>query len=1019
MRILRPLLIVLGCLIGLAALIVGAAFTSPVQTWAIEHAFSRQSDFEVTVGSATLGRHHASLHNVEIRRGKAILVVPSLEAELDVKTALLDNKLEVETLIAKGWTLDLTNYAPDPNAKRLATEEKKAAEASAAPVAANVTSATAQATTALRGLLAEYTLTGTWHQLELEGTVALAASTQASPAPFHVVLQGKDLVPGKTADFVFEMAGNVRSLWPAFGKVAADGRLTVGVAPSRAIDHLGFDGAVYADNVLPPDVRLVASIATIGNLGDENFGLAISRGTRPIAKLGASFLHGQNRLTGTWEADLRETDFGIIDSKHRPPFTIAAGEGKFDSDLVGTTLHTAGHMKGQTTLLGLIAPGLPDNANATFDGNFELTRANGTLNVQRLHLTLAEDSATADIDALQPFTIAEETGNLAATDPKSDWLRGTLRDVPVAWLWPTAEGRNRFVGTLDGALTLSAATDGSLIVRSTGPLAAKHISIFSAGRPVLQGVDVSAPLTATYVPKQGWTITASPLAIEAGNKRLATFDLKGSTVRDPYGRFPWFGTWTADLDAIAAQPLIGGRWIRAKSSTGEFAFNAGPAADVKAKFTIVGHDPSRTISVSLNAGIDDYTSFSLRAPLKLGVGNTVADVDLEGTWVIEPAGGQRVDLRISSNTLTLEHVRLVGDSLPMFAPQETPDSKSALTVPKPLDRPFWAPLVGRIRVDARELTLGAKTYRDVGATIAMDQTTLQLNGGRVVFAPQPVKASRSQLVEMPNDPFSPILAEGTLTFDPTATQSYALKGTGSMESITTVRLMGDAAKADDFVVQGNWTLTAAITSAGATPAELIRNRQDDLHLASTAGILRLLRTNIADGLPEGSAPVTDTLANIGAGVGAIFGRKGNTLAAEKKLSTKTENVLNFTHQVKELAYERLAFTAVRKPDGTIALVDLVIETPTVRLSGAGSLGAASAKMPISARPLDLRLEMAFHGVPADRLASVGLLATEKDAKDFRKLTQPVHFGGTLEKVNSQEWHDLLLQAALPPDAKKK
>jgi hypothetical protein len=54
------------------------------------------------------------------------------------------------------------------------------------------------------------------------------------------------------------------------------------------------------------------------------------------------------------------------------------------------------------------------------------------------------------------------------------------------------------------------------------------------------------------------------------------------------------------------------------------------------------------------------------------------------------------------------------------------------------------------------------------------------------------------------------------------------------------------------------------------------------------------------------------------------------------------------------------------------------------------------------------------------LSTAGLLSSRKDESGYTMLSQPIHFGGTLEKIDKSQWHDLLVKAATrKPESTKK
>jgi hypothetical protein len=74
---------------------------------------------------------------------------------------------------------------------------------------------------------------------------------------------------------------------------------------------------------------------------------------------------------------------------------------------------------------------------------------------------------------------------------------------------------------------------------------------------------------------------------------------------------------------------------------------------------------------------------------------------------------------------------------------------------------------------------------------------------------------------------------------------------------------------------------------------------------------------------------------------------------------------------------------------------------------------------LRAQPLSVDLELWGRGGVAKLLSAAGLLSDRKDALGYTALNQAVHLGGTPEKIDKQQWHDLLVKAARTPVAPKK
>ena len=87
-----------------------------------------------------------------------------------------------------------------------------------------------------------------------------------------------------------------------------------------------------------------------------------------------------------------------------------------------------------------------------------------------------------------------------------------------------------------------------------------------------------------------------------------------------------------------------------------------------------------------------------------------------------------------------------------------------------------------------------------------------------------------------------------------------------------------------------------------------------------------------------------------------------------------------------------------------------MSAPNERLTGSGQITYVKG-LPLSAQPIGLELRFGARGSIAELLATAGLLSSEKDEQGYIMLREPIHFGGTLEQIDSSQWHDLLVKAA--------
>jgi hypothetical protein len=121
-------------------------------------------------------------------------------------------------------------------------------------------------------------------------------------------------------------------------------------------------------------------------------------------------------------------------------------------------------------------------------------------------------------------------------------------------------------------------------------------------------------------------------------------------------------------------------------------------------------------------------------------------------------------------------------------------------------------------------------------------------------------------------------------------------------------------------------------------------------------------------------------------------------------------VLDFADQLSEFNYDQFTITARRGYDRSLHLVKWEVIADNEHLVGTGAITYVEG-LPLSQQPLSLDFHLGTRGGIADLMATAGLLSQQKDSLGYALLNQPIHFGGTLERIDASAWHDLLARAA--------
>lgn len=112
LRFLLTCLVVLGIL---ALVVVLLAIAPAVQTWVAQHELTSTPGVKGSLESLSAGFGEVDVENLHLEANGAVLTLPSLKAKLTLSDAVLRRKFHIQSLVAKGWSLDLSHPNEDAN----------------------------------------------------------------------------------------------------------------------------------------------------------------------------------------------------------------------------------------------------------------------------------------------------------------------------------------------------------------------------------------------------------------------------------------------------------------------------------------------------------------------------------------------------------------------------------------------------------------------------------------------------------------------------------------------------------------------------------------------------------------------------------------------------------------------------------------------------------------------------------------------------------------------------------------
>ncbi len=997
MKPFRILVVGLAAVGVLLALLAGVALSSRFQTWAVRRILAARPQWQAEVGSLAVGPAEVDLTDVRLALHGAVLVLPSLRAELPVLSAGLGRSLVVHRLAASGWTLDLTRMPFRGVAAAGAPEPRSRAGFSFLATARAAEPPAAAALEVFEGLFHRLRLPLDFQldALDLQGDVILPAAPGGAPVRVHVALSGGGLAAGREGVFTY----SVRSGAPgagAVGSVTGEGTLAAAMDTPRTFSRLAIklDASATGGNI-PPGAKLTANLAAARSATGEAYDLALAGQNKQLAAVQATLADETHALAGTWKLDVGDDDLAPFALGRALPIFTAAGGGSFDTDATLERLHASGSLSATADQLGLLRPGLAAVGAVRLTTAFDVAHRGGELRVDRLSLDLSGVRPIATVNALQAFTFNVPTGELKVANPAGDLLGIDLANVPAAWAQPFLHALVVTGGELHGHLGISARA-GGLGLRSTEPLAVTGLAATRAGQPLLGGVDVSLVLSADYAP-QGWVLGIKPCTASRAGEQLLAFEASVGRLAGENQPIKATGRIEADLAVLARAGSGPRRALTRGRFTSDFTAVLGAQRGYQARFTIsdlavavpatMPNPPASwpVVTGEIRADVDAAGKCALVAPLTFAAGDRRSDLTLAGSLV--PAGtGWVIDGRLTSGLIFADDLELVAGAFALGA--GSPEAAAA--IPAVIGAPFWAGMDGRVALGLKRIRLAQSDWSDLQGSLhlapaALELENLQANlgtggsvtvGGTLFFAAGP-------------SPYTLKASVGVADFDFGA-YSRAVHP--------------DRAPA----VEGKFKISSQVTGAGGDLAELAGGLQGDFQLSSKSGLFRALRANVADSLKQSPALISKAIDS----VGSLFGLKGDkTDEAKRLLDKQGKLVVGLTDRLREVPYDQISVVAHRGANLDIRCTEFALIAPELRLSGSG-LVAHLKDVPVADQPLTFDGELSARGGLAASLNAVGLLGDQKDDLGYTKMSQPLHLGGTLSDPDGTQWEETLVKTAL-------
>lgn len=965
----KPLrLLLLGlCALGLLLIVVFAlAFTPGVQTWAARKFAPASSELTVTIGRVNAGLNETRLENVRIVQPGLVLTIPSAEVDVGVLNAV-GGKVEIKRLVAKGWILDLGSPVADtPPAKKPGAPESAPFDGIFKPIE----------------LPFDLVVDG----VDISGDVVLPDGRA------QVAIAGGGIAAGK--DGKLTLTGNFLQASSAT-QLALQGAITARMATPRTFDR--FEVAATASGTgpqIPQGAKLDLAMTAARESAGEAYTAALRSGTREIFRTDVKLPPGSAPLGGSWTLDLTSADAAPLALGKPLPDVIAKGRGTFESDRTFSQIKAAGALDASVDKLASIQPEFAALGRLAMTAVFDIATQGDLVRLNKLDARVAGAQPVVSIIALQSVEFNTATGALTAANPAAQLLRLTLDGVPLAWAKP-------FLG--DIALTgenvrgsfVASARDGGFAIRPETPITLLKVSVDQAGQPLIRAVDLSLSAQADYTPK-GWTAEVTDLSARSAGATLFTLTAKAAQPAGGQQPLTASGTYHVDLPALSAQPAAASSLVLKKGvMRGDFSATVAVAQQANLTLQLadlVDADSKSLPAVALQARADISAAgrIDAKVPITITLAGRRSDLTLDA--VVTPGDkATNIKAQLLSDSLYVPDLMMfsaLSPTSPEPANSETspepplPAKPTQSPAPVPT-QPLWAGVTGELKLALKTLAYSNDLQvTDVGGVILITPNALTLeNIGAALKTGGKLKAA------------------GGLKFDAKNKRPYALKADVALTDVEPAPILRALSPGESPPVDGKFDVTTQLSGRAVDPAGFTESVLGDIRLSSKGGTFKALgvKTNTAVDAAGKAASI--------AGLIGAFGGSTSTV----KYADRARAAADVAKQLGAIKFDELNVVVARDKKHNLAIKDLTLVSPTIRLTGSGQITQVPGT-PLMRQPLKINLRLGAKDQLAADLRTLKLINTEADKQGFAALAEDVKLDGSLQAIGTSQLSSLIQRA---------
>ncbi|MDX2110532.1 MAG: hypothetical protein SFY80_09865 [Verrucomicrobiota bacterium] len=257
-------------------------------------------------------------------------------------------------------------------------------------------------------------------------------------------------------------------------------------------------------------------------------------------------------------------------------------------------------------------------------------------------------------------------------------------------------------------------------------------------------------------------------------------------------------------------------------------------------------------------------------------------------------------------------------------PATAPETSTGTEIsPVPDALPCWHKVSGEFTMEIKKIVANGNTLENFSSRLTIDEKAVTLT--RFTGTNEG----------------TPITAQGALTFTAGADKPYALNAAGKISKFDVGSFLKKRSPGKTPYLECDAAMDFAVTGEAPTLEVLGRVTRGQCHIITGSGVMRPIASagkNAETGL---------ALAGI---AGSLFGNKVSGLGA----------LTQILESLREVPFDRVEILAVRESDLNMNLKTLDLRSPSLHITGAGTLNYDAMK-PIMHQPLSAQLTFALKG----------------------------------------------------------